>query len=301
MPRNENFSGALFMTLAMLGFAFNDAMVKMAAPHLNTGQIMFIRGLITAILIIAVAWKLGALRPLRTLLDPYLALRTFAELLASVTYVGALAILPLPNAAAILQALPLAVTMGAALFFHEPVGWRRWTAIAIGLAGVLVIIRPGTEGFTAGSLLVVGSVISSTIRDLSTRKIDPATPTLFVSAVTSVAVTIFGAALIQPMGGWHAVSATDLIALTLGAAALFLGYQSLIKSMRLGEISFIAPFRYTGLLWSVLIAAILLAEYPDRWILIGSAIVVGAGIYTFYRESRRHRALLTAAAEASPP
>jgi drug/metabolite transporter (DMT)-like permease len=294
MALQHNFKGALLMTLAMAGFTVNDAMVKTVAPDMNTGQIMFIRGLLTSILIFAVVWRMGAWRPLKTLLDPYLALRTAAELLSSITYVSALGMIPLPNAAAIMQAMPLAVTMGAALFLGEPVGWRRWIAILVGFAGVLVIIRPGAEGFTTGALLVVGSVLSSATRDIVTKKIDPKIPSLFISAVTAIVVTLFGAVLIVPFGGWKPVPASDFAALTLGAAALFAGYQTLIAAMRSGEISFIAPFRYTSLIWAIGLAIVLLSEFPDTWMLSGSAIVIAAGLYTFYRENRRHRALAAA-------
>lgn len=296
---HKNFKGATLMVLAMAGFSINDAMVKIVTPDMNTGQIMFLRGALTSLLILAIAWRMGALRPIRTLLDPYLALRTLGEILASITYVSALGILPLPNAAAILQALPLAVTMGAALFLSEPVGLRRWIAILAGFAGVLVIIRPGTEGFTAASLLVVGSVVSAAIRDIATKKIDPETPSLFISAVAAVAVAVVGALLIVPLGGWRPVPTGDFVALLISAAALFAGYQMLIKAMRTGEISFIAPFRYTSLLWSILLAAALLSEYPDAWMLAGAAIIVAAGLYMFHRENKRHRALAAAGSGAT--
>lgn len=296
MIQHDNFKGALLMTLAMAGFTVNDAMVKVVTPDMNTGQIMFVRGLLTAALVFAVALRMGALRPLRTLLDPHLALRTAGELISSITYVSALGMIPLPNASAIMQAMPLAVAMGAALFLNEAVGWRRWIAILVGFAGVLVIIRPGAEGFTAGSLLVVGSVLSSATRDIATKKIDPEIPALFISAVTACVVALFGAILIVPFGGWRPVPPADIGLLALGAAGLFAGYQTLVMAMRSGEISFIAPFRYTSLLWAIVLAAVLLSEFPDRWMLAGSAIVIAAGLYSFYRESRRHRALAAAGA-----
>jgi drug/metabolite transporter (DMT)-like permease len=294
MILHDNFKGALLMTLAMAGFTINDALVKVVAPDMNTGQIMFIRGILTSVLIVAVAARMGALRPLKTLLDPYLALRTTGELISSITYVSALGMIPLPNASAIMQAMPLAVTMGAALFLREVVGWRRWIAILVGFAGVLVIIRPGAEGFAIGSLLVVGAVLSSATRDIATKKIDPEIPALFISAVTASVVAIFGALLIVPFGGWRPVSMLDIGLLALAAAGLFAAYQTLVMAMRTGEISFIAPFRYTSLLWAVVLSALLLSEFPDQWMLLGSAIVITAGLYSFYRESRRHRALVAA-------
>jgi drug/metabolite transporter (DMT)-like permease len=291
MAMNDNYKGAFLMSFAMAGFTVNDAMVKLVAPDLNTGQIMFIRGALTTVLIFTVAWRLGALRPLRLLADRYLVLRTCGEIFASITYVSALRMLPLPNAAAILQALPLAVTMGAALFFAEPVGWRRWAAILVGLFGVIVIIRPGAEGFTVGSLLVIGSVVAAAVRDLATRRINPEIPSLLISAVTALVITIVGGLLIGPFGGWKPVSTFELGALAFGAFALFAGYQTVIMAMRAGDISFIAPFRYTGLIWSIILGIFMLAEFPDFWMLIGSAIVIAAGLYSFYHESRLSREL----------
>lgn len=289
MAFNNNIKGALLMSLAMAGFTLSDAMVKMVAPDLNTGQIMFIRGAMTSTLILAIAWRFGAFRSIRALLDPWLILRTVSEAVAAVTYIHALASLPLPNASAILQALPLAVTMGAALFLGENVGWRRWLAIAVGFGGVLVIIRPGAEGFTLASLLVVASVITAATRDIATKKIDREIPSLMVSAVASVGVTLVGLALIGPFGGWQPASPRHFGLLALAALALFAGYQAIIMAMRTGEISFIAPFRYTSLIWAIVLGIVLLNEMPDRWMLVGAGIVIAAGIYAFHRESIRKR------------
>jgi drug/metabolite transporter (DMT)-like permease len=289
MATSNNFKGAMFMTSAMASFTINDAMVKLVTPDLNTGQIMLIRGAMTTALVLLVAWKLNALRPLRTVLNPFVAARIVCEIGASISYVLALSFLPLPNTSAILQALPLAVTMGAAIFLAEPVGWRRWSAILVGFAGVLIIIRPGVAGFSAASLLVVISVVTAAARDIVTRKIDASIPTLFVSGATSLSVTIAGGLLIPAFGGWKPVPITDFGALAFGAVMLFAGYQTIILAMRTGEISFIAPFRYTSLLWAIGLGIVLLSEMPDFWTLIGSGIVIAAGLYAFYREAKLHR------------
>lgn len=289
MAFNDNIKGALLMSLAMAGFTLGDAMVKMVAPDLNTGQILFVRGVITCTLILTVAWRMGALRSFRHLLDPWLAVRTVSEVLAAVTYIKALASLPLPNAAAILQALPLAVTMGAALILREEVGWRRWSAILVGFAGVLIIIRPGAEGFTTASLLVVVSVLTAALRDIATKKISREVPSLLVSGVAAFCVMATGAATIIPFGGWRPVALEHVGLLAIASLGLFAGYQALIMAMRTGEISFIAPFRYTSLLWAIGLGAFLLHEMPDRFMLVGASIVIAAGIYAFHRETARKR------------
>lgn len=289
MALNDNLKGALLMSLAMASFNFNDAMIKLVTGDLTTGQIMFIRGVMTSALILVVAWRMGALRPARQLLDRWMALRTAGEIVGTVTYVHALSMIPLPNAAAILQALPLAVTMGAALFLGEKVGWRRWLAILVGFLGVMIIIRPGAEGFSSASLLVVGAVIGAATRDLATKKIDPAVPSLMISLIAAISITVAGALMIGATGTWKPVSNHNFLILAFGSVMLFAGYQTIIMAMRTGEISFIAPFRYTSLIWAIGLGIVLIGEMPDRWMLWGSAVVVVAGLYAFYRETVTQR------------
>ena len=151
MALTDNTRGALFMALAMASFTANDALTKSVTPYINTGQIMFVRGIMTVVLIYITARHFAALRPLKTLLRPIIILRCLCEVTAAVLYLTALGLIEFSNASAILQSLPLVVTLGAALFLREPVGWRRWVAIIVGFIGVLVIIRPGPEGFTPGA------------------------------------------------------------------------------------------------------------------------------------------------------
>lgn len=289
MALNDNLKGALLMSLAMASFNFNDAMIKLVTGDLTTGQIMFIRGVMTSGMVFIVAWRLGALRAAPLLLDRWIALRTVGEIVAAITYVYALSMIALPNAAAILQALPLAVTMGAALFLGEKVGWRRWLAILVGFLGVMVIIRPGAEGFSSASLLVVGSVVGAATRDLATKKIDAAVPSLMISLIAAIAITVAGGLMIGVTGIWKPVSGQNFLILAFGSVMLFGGYQTIVMAMRTGEISFIAPFRYTSLLWAIALGIILIGEMPDRWMLAGSAIVVAAGLYAFYRETVTQR------------
>ncbi|MBB3656932.1 drug/metabolite transporter (DMT)-like permease [Rhizobium sp. BK650] len=288
MPRSRNTEGAIYMSMAMAGFSSSDALSKSVIAYMNAGEIMFLRGLFTSILVYLIAWKLDALRPWRVMLKPVIALRITCEIIAAVTYITALGMMPIANASAILQSLPLVVTFGAALFFKEPVGWRRWMAILVGLVGVMIIIRPGPEGFTAAALLCVASVAATAGRDLATRGISKDIPSLMITTVTAVSVAIFGALMIPFLGGWEPVSVTSLTHLLLASVLVLVGYQSVILAMRTGEISFVAPFRYTSLIFSALLGFFFFAEVPDFWTLAGAAIVIASGLYTFYREAKRH-------------
>ncbi|WP_018239950.1 DMT family transporter [Ensifer sp. BR816] len=300
MHSSANIRGIVFMTLAMAGFSCNDALVKSVTGAMNTGQIMFIRGLMTTLMILVIAHRFGALRPVRTVFRPIIMLRIAMEALASLTYISALGQIPLANASAIMQALPLAVTLGAALFLSEPVGWRRWTAIVVGFLGVLVVLRPGPEGFTPAALTVVACVFFTATRDLCTRRIGTDVPSLFITVTTALVTTLVGAALIVPFGGWQPVSATSFTHLAGASVLLMLGYQTIVLAMRDGDISVVAPFRYTGLLWAITIGIVFFSETPDRWMLAGVAIIVASGLYTFYRESLRSRQAVAQRSVAGP-
>jgi drug/metabolite transporter (DMT)-like permease len=292
--------GSLLMAAAMAGFTMNDAITKAVSSEMNFGQIMLVRGVVAIALIATLAWYQGALRPLRTLVMKPVALRVIGEVLGTVTFLAAIVHLPLANTAAIFQALPLAVTLGAALMFGEPVGWRRWLAIAAGFIGVLIIVRPGIEGFNQFALFALISVFFCAVRDLATRRIPVQVPSLFITLVTTVTVTIAGAAIIVPLGGWTPPSGRALGLLTLAAVLLLIGYQCVIMALRSGDISAVAPFRYTALLWAMLLGYLLFGDVPDAMMATGATIIVLSGLYAFYRERIRHRPV---AADASglPP
>lgn len=277
------------MVISMAGFTVNDAITKYASSAMNMGQVMLIRGIFATLFISALAWQQGALKTPRAIADPMLAIRVFGEVGGTVTFLIALAHLPIATVSAVLQALPLAVTMGAALVFGEDVRWRRWLAIAVGFTGVLIIIRPGFEGFSSYTLLVLACVVFCAIRDLATKRLPEHIPSMFVSTVTAAAVTVTGVFLIEPLGGWTPPPAWAVLSLAGGAALLIVGYQFIIMSMRVGDISFIAPFRYTALLWSIFLGFVVFGDIPDGPMIVGALVVVGSGLYTLYREQAAGR------------
>lgn len=272
------------MAVSMAGFTANDAIAKSVSDTMNMGQVMLIRGLFATLFVGLIAGQQGALGRWHRLRDPMLLLRVAGEVAATVTFLIALARLPIANVSAVLQALPLTVTMGAALVFGEKVGWRRWLAITVGFAGVLIIVRPGFEGFSEYSLLTLVCVLFCTVRDLATKRVPKEIPSSFISVCTSSAVTACGAVLVWPMGGWSPLTGSNVGMLAIGAGLLVVGYLGIIAAMRTGEISFIAPFRYTALLWALLLGFVVFRDVPDWAMCLGAAIVVGSGLYTLYRE-----------------
>jgi len=277
------------MAAAMAGFTMNDAITKAVSSEMNFGQIMLVRGVVAVALIAALAWHQHALRPLRTLMMKPVALRVVGEIGGTISFMAAIVHLPLANTAAIFQVLPLAITFGAALMFGEPVGWRRWLAITAGFVGVLIVVRPGVEGFNEFSLLALTSVVFCAGRDLATRQIPAQIPSLFITLVTTVTITLTGAAILVPLGGWAPPSPRALGLLALAAVLLLIGYQCIIMALRSGDISAVAPFRYSALLWAMLLGYLVFGDVPDAMMATGASIVVLSGLYAFYRERIRHR------------
>lgn len=272
------------MVISMAAFTVNDAIAKFVSDSMNMAQVMLVRGVFASMLVGVIAWQSGALTQLRHALNSMVMLRVAGDAAGTLTFLLALQHLPLANVSAILQALPLAVAMGAALFLGEGVGWRRWLAISVGFIGVLIVVRPGVEGFSVHSLLVLACVLFCAVRDLATRRIPEAIPSLLVSAVTSTAITILGAALLPTMGGWTPMQPGMVLYLALAAVLVLIGYQFIIMAMRVGDISFIAPFRYTALLWAIALSIVIFGDFPDSAMIMGSAIIVASGLYTLYRE-----------------
>ncbi|MBF9047930.1 EamA family transporter [Rhodobacterales bacterium LSUCC0031] len=298
-PLSPNVRGALYMTLSMAAFTLNDACVKLVAETVPLFQVIFLRGLGTTILLAIFVQMTTGLRPSLPRRDrPLIAGRTLAEILAMVTFTLALTNMAIANATAILAALPLVVTLGAALVFGDPVGWRRLSAICIGFMGVMLIVQPGTDGFNIWSLLVLLSVVVITARDLFTRAFSPAVPTMTVAVLTAGAVCLTGGVL-SLFTPWVAL---DLRAAALIAAAAVLiigGYVFGIMVMRVGEVGFVSPFRYTSLIFALVLGWVVFGEFPNALALLGGVIVVSTGIFTLLRERMVTRANRRNAAKAA--
>jgi drug/metabolite transporter (DMT)-like permease len=225
-------------------------------------------------------------------LHPAVITRNIGEMIGTASFVAALAVVPLGTVAAVLQAMPLAVTMGAALIFGEKVGWRRWTAIGVGFAGVMLVIRPGGEAFRVESLLVLVTVLGMSLRDLAARAIPARVTTAQVSAWGLMAVTVLGAGMLGVTGGGRVVTGSEAVIL-LGAVIFgTAGYWAVTSATRTGEVSVVAPFRYSRLVFSMSLGVVFLAERPDALTLVGAGLIVVSGLYAFARERARKRASL---------
>ncbi|WP_158967557.1 DMT family transporter [Chachezhania sediminis] len=281
----DNLRGAVLMTLSMLGFAIEDMFIKLLAVDLPAwmiiGTLGVVGGPVFAIFVVLNRQPLFS----RDFLDPKVLLRCACEMLATMCMIIAITRASLVLVSAIIQATPLLVTMGAAIFLKEQVGWRRWSAIIAGLLGVLIVLRPGLEGFDANALFAVVGVVFMAGRDLVTRVITARTSSYQLSMLAfpslipaAIAVALVGGEPYVAPQGIHVLPAIGML------ASAYLAYYMIVMAMRLGEVSFVTGFRYSRMLFALIIGVAVFAERPDEATLFGAALIVASGIYTVWRE-----------------
>ena len=288
----DNLRGILLMVASMAGFAVEDMFVKIASQTMPTGQILLMLGIVGTPIFAALAQRNGRSVFSRAVFAGPVLLRNAGEMIGSLGFITAIALTPLSSASAILQATPLMVTFGAALFLGETVGWRRWTAIALGFVGVLIVIRPGMDGFQTASLWGVLAVFGMSIRDIATRRVPASISTMQLAAWGFFAVVLLGLGLLAVRGGAVVPHAAQL---GLIGGALFFGvaaYWAVIAAMRVGEVSAVTPFRYTRLIFALAIGMTVFGERPDLWTLGGAALIIASGLYSVARERLRARRTL---------
>jgi len=287
---SPNVQGMFYMVLAMFGFTVNDLFVKYVGQSLPVFEIIAIRGLFILsfllIWLLIVSHRRSAPALPAQKRWPLVLMRALMEVLATIVFLIALVRIPFADVSAVMQSLPLAVTFGAAVFLGEPVGWRRWAAILVGFIGVLIIIRPGFTGFQPATLLVVLSVLFAAARDLITRVLPSDVHSYWVTVATALMVAGYGLISTTVLGQWEPITLSSLMLIFGAASFLIIGYLCIIQAMRVGEVASVTPFRYTSLLWAILFGFLVFSEVPDRLTVIGSLIVVGTGLFAWYRERR---------------
>jgi S-adenosylmethionine uptake transporter len=291
----DNTRGALLMMASMACFTVNDTFVKMVGGAVPLFQILFLRGVLTTGLLVLLALKLRGLRLRIPRRDAGLVvLRPLSEVGAAWFFLTALFNMPLANVTAILQVLPLTVALGSALVFRERLGWRRLTAILVGFGGMLLIVRPGPEGFSLYAGYALAAVALVTVRDLATRRMSGAVPSLTVTVAAAAGVTLFALPGMVAQG-WQPVTPGQAGLLACSALFVMGGYLFSVLVMRVGEVAVTAPFRYTGLIWALVLGWLAFGEWPSALTLVGAAIIAATGIYTMLREARLARAARRAA------
>jgi len=291
MKHSDNMIGIMLMLGAMAMFAVEDAFIKKLADGMGTGQILVFLGVGGFAVFAVIAKRQGLQVFSRDLLLGPVLLRNFGEIMGTSGYVLAVVLTPLSSASAILQATPLAVALGAALFLKQAVGWRRWVAIGAGFIGVLIVIRPGLEGFQPASLFAVQGVIGLSIRDLATRAMPGRVSSMVLSAFgfgvvipAGLVIMLFEGPVVMPDGAQSALIAAALI---VGP----IGYYMIVAAMRVGEVAVVTPYRYVRLVFAMIIGVFAFGEVLDFHTMLGASIIIGSGLFTIYRERKARKAL----------
>lgn len=293
MRLNSNMKGAALMTACVSAYVINDAFMKLLFSEIALFQAVFLRSIITIPPILIIVWITKvAIRNLSKQDKRLILVRVGAEIFITITFLTALKHMPLANVTAILQALPLAITMAAALFLAEPVGWRRWSAIIVGFVGVLIVVRPGLEGFNIYSLSAFMAIIFLTVREISTRKLTSEVPTITVVLSTAVGSALF-AGIMMIGSEWNTVSTVSWLLILGAAVAILIATLLSVMAMRIGDIGFVSPFRYTSMLGAIGLGILMFGDWPDQPTLVGTVIIVSTGIYTFHREQKVSRKATT--------
>jgi len=280
---SENFRGALIMMACMSAFVLNDAFVRLAGDSLPLAQILFLRGVLTTLILLTFAIYLGTFKVGVIKKDKWkIFFRSVAEALTAYFFLTAVLNMPFANVTALLQILPMTVTLGASLVFKERVGAIRIVLIIIGFLGVILIINPSSDGFNLYSGYALMSVILITIRDLITRKLSVEVPTLLPTVSASFGVLLFSIILLAktPM---QPLSIQNSFFIISAAFFIIFGYYTAVLVMRVGDISVVSPFRYSAIIFALILGTIFFKEWPDLTALIGICIVTAAGGFLLYK------------------
>jgi drug/metabolite transporter (DMT)-like permease len=283
-----NYRGILAMVGGCAFFSANDAATKIAAQYLPVSQVVFTRAVFAlAFAFLIILWRREVLA-VRHVRNPYLLLRAFIEAFTGLLVIYSLTHMPIANMTAILLIQPFLMTAIGVLFLREQAGWRRWVAIFAGFAGMLLVMKPGTEGFNWVSLLVLFSACIAIARDLLVRKIGNDVPTTVISfstALLAVPIGLMG----SMVEDWQMPSTVPLVAIAISAFFLVIAFIFMVIAFRGTDVSVVSPFRYSIVIFAVFFGLTVFGEMPDALSILGIAIIVAAGLYMLHREQVRRK------------
>lgn len=271
------------MTVGMAGYVTNDALIKLAAESLPLFQSIFLRGCWVCVILAVINASKGTLADLRRHFSRPIAIRLASETLGTICYLSALTRLPLADLTAVLQIVPLIVVFVAARLLREPVSPQRVAAVSLGFFGVLLVVKPGAASFNGWYFLGFLTVLLIVTRELATRRINDAAPTQVVALMTGISITGMGLVL-SAFEGWEPLALVPVLTLIGAGVFLTVGYVASVATVRIGDLSFSAPFRYTVIVFSIILQIVVFGQIPDLLTFVGSAVVAGAGLWAFWAD-----------------
>jgi drug/metabolite transporter (DMT)-like permease len=276
------------MLVGVVLLTLNDALIKALSATYPTGELLFFRGVFVWPWILLFTMRHGGLASLRVHNVSGQALRGACVIASAFLFITGLRHLTLADAIAVSFTGPLFITAFAPLVLGEKVGWRRWLAVLVGFAGVLLMLRPGSAGLQWAIIFPLGAAVCGGLRDLITRRISGTETTVAVLAVTTTVVLLAGLAT-APFVDWAPLRPADIATFAASGVLIAVAHTLMIEAFRRGEAVLVAPFKYSSLLWATLIGFFMFGEHPDPWTIAGAVIIVLAGLYVLHRETQLKR------------
>ena len=299
LPQNTALRAGLLMVCAMGSFVCNDTIVKIVGKHLPVGELIALRGVMAMAILTAICASQGLLGDLPRIRQKNVLLRSTCDLFATIAFVTALVHMPIANLTSVMQAVPLVVALLSMMFLGEEVGWRRMIAIVGGFIGVLMIVKPSVSNFSVYEVLALSIVLFVAVRDLLTKTIPARIPVFVIALANAGFVTVGGVALMLFQGAQRP-EAWEVGLLALAACFLSAGYLLMVATLRLGELTGTAPFRYSVMVFAIISGVVVFGEFPDWIAILGMVLIVVCGLYAAHREALRSRALSDSAGMPAP-
>ncbi len=285
---NHNIRAAMLIVAAMAALTVNDAIVKHMSQVFGIGQIMFLRGLVV-VLIFGLVLR-HKQQPIfnRAAMHPWNMTRALLELLATLAFLSGLALLPLAVASTLAFSSPIFLAVLSSLVLKERVVWIRWLVIFSGFGGILLITNPFSESANWAVVLPLLCAFFVALRDLSIRFVPDSLPSLQLAFTTAWVVGLGGGAY-SMYQGWGDASAAWYLWFAVVGLAMFAAYNLYIVGTRIGELTFIGPFKYSSILVAIALGYLIWGDVPDLSMLAGAAVIVGSGILLLVYEKRQMR------------
>lgn len=296
-PQNHTLRAGFYMVITTACFVGGDTCIKLIGTTLPIGEIICIVGLLSTVFLFLICAQQGVLNSAPMILTRMVLWRSLFDVLGSFMFVSALMHMPLANLSSVMQSVPLVVVVVAVIFLGEKAGVARIAAVIAGFAGVLLIVKPSPQTITIYEFLAMGAVVVVALRDLVTKRIPSHVPLLIIALANAIFVSLsgFGFGLVQELRG---IEAWQLVLLVGAGLFVTCGYFFIVATVRLGELSATAPFRYTEVVFAIIAGILVFNEFPDLLSYVGMALVIAAGLYAAHREAAQSR---DAKAELMPP
>lgn len=290
LVKNSNMTGIVLMCSAMAFITMNDILVKFFSDTLTIPQILLLRGLFVSALSILWVCTLNLANALKQLINPLVLARSALEAASAITYFTALSHMPIAELCSIFLMTPLLVVTGAAIIYREKISYLGGMAIIAGFTGVLLIVKPGTADFSSYALVALAAAAFAASRDLLTRKIKHNVSSVVICCSGGIGNMLIGLTLTilawnnAPLSAPVLSSAALWLGMLAAAVVITIGNYQIILAFRHSDASVVAPFRYTTLLWAMLGGFLIWHTIPDTLSLLGSGLIIGAGLYFMGRE-----------------